>query len=755
MSRLSAGPKLAYPPVAAPGPFIYVRSRRATGNSLPVSSRLFSPAQGEIVIRRIQLVFALLSFFLAASQTSAAVSIATASLPTAKVNVGYRTTLVASGGTTPLRWKIISGALPAGLFFAESAGLFVGVPEQAANVSLTLSVTDAGGATAVTTLNLDVFATNSVTAYYVDNLAGSDSNSGTSATTAWKTIARLNQASFAPGDRILFKRGGIWREQLTISAAGMPGNPILFDAYGSGSAPVVSGSDLLPVPIWSVCSTCQQYIWTAPVKIQPNIVLFNGIAGKQQKSIANLDSATDWYWSNGVLYVWFTGNPGYSYRSPGVEVGSRSLGIGFFGASYVTVQNLAIAGVNGKPSNAAVYAQPSFQLGKSTHDISLHNLTVANGAGDGIHLEDCQNCIVQGSGVSGMARNGITLVSAHANFPVTAAAILNNTVSGSGYDGIGTYGCAVGASCEGIAEPAGLFLTGVVVSNNTVHDNGEGIYFRWTNYSVIQANSTYHNSNTALHGELEGIELEASSRNTIERNLVYGNTMSGIELSNDSGAGTALTGSSGNVLAYNSVHDNGQHGLFTNAAPSSNNAFRYNVVWNHLNGECFLANGTGHQFYGNTCWNNSTGIDFYTSSTTPTTASISVRNNIIAGSIHQAVKIESGVTTSTLAFDFNDYYNSSAPLRFVWPTSSGDLTAWRATFTYDLHSLNENPQFVSTSPSLASQLAVLAGSPTIGAGQILNAVSNLGLNNQSSWPGTVDFVRQTAAWDLGAFLTNP
>lgn len=704
--------------------------------------------------RRILLALSFL-LFVAVIQVSAAVNVTTTSLPSGKVSVGYRTALVATGGTSPLRWRIVSGTLPAGLFFSESAGVIVGVPEQAANVALTFAVTDASGLTASANFTLDVFATNWGTAYYVDNVAGNDSNSGTSPSTAWKTVARVNQASFAPGDQILFKRGGIWREQLTISTAGMPGNPILFDAYGGGNAPVISGSDLLPIPVWSVCSTCQQYVWATPVKTQPNIVLFNGVSGKQQASISQLDGATEWFWSSGMLYVWFTGNPGYSYRSPGVEVGCRSLGIGFFGASYITAQNLAIAGANGKPSNAAVYAQSSLQLGKSTHDISLHNLTVTNGPGDGIHLEDCQNCIVQGANVSGMARNGIELVSAHANFPVTAAAILNNTVVGGGYDGIGTYGCAVGATCEGILEPAGLFLTGVIVSHNTVHDNGEGIYFRWTNRSVIQANTTYHNTNATLRGELEGIELEASSGNTIERNLVYANTMSGIELSSDRGAGAVVTGSSGNVVAYNSIHDNGQHGLFTNAAPTSNNKFRYNVVWNHVNGECFLANGTGHQFYGNTCWNNSTGIDFYTSSTTPITGNIAARNNVIAGSIHQAVKIESGVTTSTLIFDHNDYYNPSATVRFVWPGSSGNLTVWRSTFAYDLHSLNEDPQFLSTSPTAAGQLAVLAGSATIGAGQTLNAVSNTGLNAQSAWPGMVDFARQSATWDVGAFLTNP
>ena len=525
------------------------------------------------MIRRIPFLCALLFFFAVSSKLSATVTVSTTSLPSAKVGVGYRTTLLTAGGTSPYRWKIVSGALPPGLIFAESAGVIVGVPEQPANASLTLAVTDASGATASTTLTLDVLAGNWGTAYYVDHVTGNDNNSGTSESTAWKTVARVNQASFAPGDRILFKRGEIWREQLTISAAGMPNCPISFDAYGSGNPPVISGADLLPIPVWTVCDTCQQYIWTTAVKTQPNVVVFNGVAGKQQTSIADLNSATEWYWSNGILYVWFTGNPGYSYRSPGVEVGSRSLGIGFFGASYITVQNFAVASANGKPSNAAVYAQQSVQLGKSTHDISLHNLTVTNGAGDGIHLEDCQRCIVQGTNVSGMARNGIELISAHGNFPVTASAILNNTVVNNGYDGIGTNGCAVGATCQAILQPAGLFLTGVIVANNTAHDNGAGIYFRWTNRSTVQANSTYHNTNTILHGELEGIELEASSNNSIERNLVYGNSMSGIELSNDRGAGAIVTGSSSNVVAYNAVHDNGQNGLFTNARPVRTTSF--------------------------------------------------------------------------------------------------------------------------------------------------------------------------------------
>ena len=50
-------------------------------------------------------------------------------------------------------------------------------------------------------------------AFYVDP-AGSDSNSGTSPTSPWSTIAKVNSASLQPGDVVFFKSGGIWRERL-------------------------------------------------------------------------------------------------------------------------------------------------------------------------------------------------------------------------------------------------------------------------------------------------------------------------------------------------------------------------------------------------------------------------------------------------------------------------------------------------------------------------------------------------------------
>src|SRR4029079_3550287 len=77
--------------------------------------------------------------------------------------------------------------------------------------------------------------------YYVDATNGNDTKDGQSTATAWKTIAKVNSSSFAPGDQILLKRGEVWRESLVPPSSGASGNPIRFDAYGSGEAPTLTG----------------------------------------------------------------------------------------------------------------------------------------------------------------------------------------------------------------------------------------------------------------------------------------------------------------------------------------------------------------------------------------------------------------------------------------------------------------------------------------------------------------------------------
>ncbi|NQX58665.1 sugar-binding protein [Paenibacillus qinlingensis] len=80
------------------------------------------------------------------------------------------------------------------------------------------------------------------TTYYVDSDGGNDGNSGTSAASPWKTLAKVNSMTFGAGDKVLFKSGSSWTGTLQPNGSGSSGSPIIFDKYGSGSNPVLNGA---------------------------------------------------------------------------------------------------------------------------------------------------------------------------------------------------------------------------------------------------------------------------------------------------------------------------------------------------------------------------------------------------------------------------------------------------------------------------------------------------------------------------------
>ncbi|HME03255.1 MAG TPA: right-handed parallel beta-helix repeat-containing protein, partial [Solirubrobacteraceae bacterium] len=81
------------------------------------------------------------------------------------------------------------------------------------------------------------------TTYYVAP-TGSDSNSGTSPSSAWRTVKRVNAAQLTPGDGVLFAGGATFSDQpLMPSTSGAAGSPIVFGSYGAGNAS-------LPLGVW-------------------------------------------------------------------------------------------------------------------------------------------------------------------------------------------------------------------------------------------------------------------------------------------------------------------------------------------------------------------------------------------------------------------------------------------------------------------------------------------------------------------------
>lgn len=56
--------------------------------------------------------------------------------------------------------------------------------------------------------------------YYVDSVNGDDSYSGTSELRPWKSLTKLNQHTFKPGDQILFKAGTVYEGQFEPQGSG-------------------------------------------------------------------------------------------------------------------------------------------------------------------------------------------------------------------------------------------------------------------------------------------------------------------------------------------------------------------------------------------------------------------------------------------------------------------------------------------------------------------------------------------------------
>ncbi len=91
-------------------------------------------------------------------------------------------------------------------------------------------------------LLLAVLAESYAMEYYVDSIAGSDANSGTSILAPWKTLTPVKNAVFQPGDFVNFARGCSWSAAAfeflwIIDNSGAAGNPITFRAYGTGNKP--------------------------------------------------------------------------------------------------------------------------------------------------------------------------------------------------------------------------------------------------------------------------------------------------------------------------------------------------------------------------------------------------------------------------------------------------------------------------------------------------------------------------------------
>jgi hypothetical protein len=469
--------------------------------------------------------------------------------------------------------------------------------------------------------------------YYVDATNGNDLNNGLSISTAWKTLAKLNASTFAPGDQILLKRGELWRENILLGWSGLPDNPILFAAYGTGDRPIVTGSQ--PITEWTPAGG---NIFLATVPAETLKVFYNGAPlTHNTTSFQNLGS-NQWNWDSNTLYI----NVGAHPSNGLVEIitldstnngfalwdGTQIPGRG--GRSYVTIDGIHIR---------------HFKL-NGIQAVNTDHVIV-------------RNCLIQfiGPGDAFGANNpvGIGL-----NHNASNALIENNVIhdiTDDYWQDTGAAGVYVGTAYRG---------TLYVAQNNTIRNN-----------DIFRVNT--------------GIPIKYGSKNNIiEANTIHDASYAGITSVGDmSGAG--------NILRYNQIYDiaaDGSMGImvFNNTAVHYNIIYNcYNGIFINTNTTDYenrMNAGMNNTIYNNTFHKNVIGVTFANER--------NARSNVLKNNIMYDTRgIWFNISNSDIianTYDHNSYYRSDDPHFFYLGGTGYTFAEWQSRSGQEAHSLWEDPK---------------------------------------------------------------
>ena len=294
---------------------------------------------------------------------------------------------------------------------------------------------------------------------------------------------------------------------------------------------------------------------------------------------------------------------------------------------------------------------------------AAQGVTMSGNSGNGFTILTKSYIVVNGFTVTGTMGYGISVTNSN-NITIT-----NNHVSYSGQPTSGN-------------TRAGIYIkstTNSTISGNTTdHNSSDGIYLTTgSNNNLVSNNLSFANAQQ-YQRNANGINLSASTSNTILYNTTYANEDSGVNV---------ISGSSGNFVIGNLTYGNGNHGIEFNAAPNST------IIGNTVQG------------------NYTAGLNIEGTSG-GTVANNIVVDNGINPSFGQKSNIRvdaSSVSTTTIDYDIV-YLSNAGTVQIQWNgTSYSTLAAFKtAVPNQEVHGLQADPLFIAS-----GDFHIKAGSPAI------------------------------------------
>jgi len=396
---------------------------------------------------------------------------------------------------------------------------------------------------AITGEGLNTTAALVSTIYFVSP-TGNDNNNGLSASTPWKTIAKVNATSFAPGDLVLFEGGKTFDGMLYITSSGTNGKHIKFASYGTGKATINGGSGT------------GVFVYNASYITMDSLVVKGGWNAATQ-------SGNDSY---GIFY--------YTDLAGGVKLGdaviNRSEVKGFAKSGIVFLSWPADGSQSGYNKITVV--------GNSVHD---------NGA-----------CGISTLGPSGTA--GSTAY-AFSNVYMAYNSVYNNLGVKANTGGHSGNGILIGDAASGTLEYNVAYNNGWY---NTATSGGPAAIWCYDSRNLVfQYNEAHHNGTGTGTPDGDGFDLDGGAVNcTMQYNYSHDNYGAGFLLWE---YGNTRVKNNGNTLRYNiSQNDNTNnnntvYGGISMGPNCNNNRFYNNTIWPVKGSAVFVTGGTGNKFYNN------------------------------------------------------------------------------------------------------------------------------------------------------------
>ena len=492
------------------------------------------------------------------------------------------------------------------------------------------------------------------TTYYVA-ANGSDSNDGHSADRPFLSLARVNTLPLQPGDQVLLRRGDTFRGGLLIRQSGSAAQSIVFDAYGAGAKPVLSGSE--PLTNWTnlgnnrwqaTCSACSDRVTglyrnnsALPLGRYPNFsdankgyLTVQSHVGKTQLT-SQQSLSTNWTGGEAVYrpVPWIlnramiTGQTGNTLNVAGSGNYDISDNWGYFiqnhpatldqpGEWYYNPADKTVLlydnqnNPNDQPLTATVAAEAVTLSGASF--VSIRNLHITQALATGLLVENGSNLIIADNEVTQSGEDGISfrgngsqvvlennLIDDINNNGVGISAYQNITVRGNTIRRIGLVP-GRGKSGDGTYVGFQSASTANTLIENNVFDNIGYNALNFSTNTTIQRNQISNFCLTKSDGA--GIYIWNGNRQPMRdirilSNIVY----NGIGAPEGAPAGT-YSGANGIYLddcttnmevSGNSVHNCRGSGVYLHG--SSNIRLTGNTAYNNSEGQLAIISANGCQ----------------------------------------------------------------------------------------------------------------------------------------------------------------